>query len=233
MGFRGAEAEGRSLRPMPDRCPASGAKGGESVRCPRCHAPDTRVLDSRPTEEGMAIRRRRECQRCGERFTTYEKVEQTPLFVIKRDGRRERFDRDKVLRGMLTACEKRPVEVERLQVIAAEIERELRSRYEKEIPSKVIGEMVMERLRHVDQVAYVRFASVYRQFKDIETFRRELDRLLAGDEPADGAEAAAPATRAADAGDGPHPQDGMVPRDAPASAADGTAAGATGEVPAL
>lgn len=182
----------------------------------------------------MAIRRRRECQRCGERFTTYEKVEQTPLFVIKRDGRRERFDREKVLRGMLTACEKRPVEVERLQAIAAEIERELRSRYEKEIPSKVIGEMVMERLRHVDQVAYVRFASVYRQFKDIETFRRELDRLLAGDEPADGADAAAaaPATRAADAGDGPRPQDGVVPRDAPASAADGTAAGATGGAPA-
>ncbi|QIA26373.1 transcriptional repressor NrdR [Thermaerobacter sp. PB12/4term] len=154
------------------------------MRCPRCLAPDTRVLDSRPTEEGMAIRRRRECQACGERFTTYEKVEVTPLLVIKKDGRREAFDRDKVLRGMLTACEKRPVELERLQAIAAEIERELQSRYDKEVESRVIGEMVMERLRRLDQVAYVRFASVYRQFKDLETFRRELDRLLAGDEPA-------------------------------------------------
>lgn len=155
------------------------------MRCPRCHAPDTRVLDSRPTEEGTAIRRRRECQVCGERFTTREKIEVTPLWVIKKDGRREVFNRDKVLRGMLIACEKRPVQLEQLQAIASEIERELQSRYDKEVDSRVIGEMVMERLRHVDQVAYVRFASVYRQFRDIETFRRELDRLLAG-EPAGG-----------------------------------------------
>lgn len=131
----------------------------------------------------MAVRRRRECQHCGYRFTTYEKVEVTPLLVVKKDGRREAFDRDKILRGMLTACEKRPVQLERLQTIAAEIERELQSRYDKEVESRVIGEMVMDRLRRVDQVAYVRFASVYRQFRDIETFRRELDRLLAGDRP--------------------------------------------------
>ena len=177
----------------------------------------------------MAVRRRRECQRCGERFTTYEKVELTPLFVIKRDGRREVFNRDKILRGMLTACEKRPVELGRLQAIAAEIERELRSRYEREIPSKVIGEMVMERLRDVDQVAYVRFASVYRQFKDIETFRRELDRLLAGDEPADAGDPRASAAPDAAEGLAARPQDGMLAQGTPASATDGTAApGSTG-----
>ena len=168
----------------------------------------------------MAVRRRRECQVCGERFTTYEKVEATPLLVIKKDGRREPFNRDKVLRGMLTACEKRPVELERLQAIAAEIERELRSRFDKEVESRVIGEMVMERLRRLDQVAYVRFASVYRQFKDIETFRRELDRLLAGDEPAPapggsavagGAAAADPAEGAA-AAPAPDPGEEAVPR---------------------
>lgn len=153
------------------------------MRCPRCHAPDTRVLDSRPTDEGTAIRRRRECQVCGERFTTREKVEVTPLWVIKRDGRRELFNRDKVLRGMLIACEKRPVELDQLQAIASDVERELYRRFDNEVESRVIGEMVMERLQRVDQVAYVRFASVYRQFRDLETFRRELDRLLAGEPP--------------------------------------------------
>lgn len=175
----------------------------------------------------MAVRRRRECQACGERFTTYEKVEVTPLLVIKKDGRREIFNRDKVLRGMLTACEKRPVELERLQAIAAEIERELQSRYDKEVESRVVGEMVMDRLRRLDQVAYVRFASVYRQFKDLETFRRELDRLLAGDEPApapsstSGTATAAPGDdpaatpapdQAGDAGPAPIPVRGTSPR---------------------
>jgi len=178
------------------------------VRCPRCHAPDTRVLDSRPTDEGTCIRRRRECQVCGERFTTRERVEVTPLWVIKRDGRRELFNRDKVLRGMLTACEKRPVELDRLQAIASEIERELHRRYDNEVESRVIGEMVMERLQRVDQVAYVRFASVYRQFRDLETFRRELDRLLAGDLP--GTDSASPATAAEPPGTSPA---GSLPRE--------------------
>ncbi len=145
-----------------------------------CGHVETKVLDSRPTEEGTAIRRRRECLACAERFTTYEKVEFPPLSVVKRDGRREAFDRGKILRGLLTACEKRPVSRERLEQLVAEVEKEIRSRFEGEVPSQAIGEAVMERLRGLDEVAYVRFASVYRQFADVEEFRAELDRLLAG-----------------------------------------------------
>ena len=151
------------------------------MRCPYCGHTETRVLDSRPTDEASAIRRRRECASCGERFTTYEKVENTPFVVVKKDGRRESFDREKVLRGILVACEKRPVALEDIERLVDEVERELRSSYEREIESSAIGKLVMERLRELDEVAYVRFASVYRQFKDLETFRQELDRLLESD----------------------------------------------------
>lgn len=150
------------------------------MRCPYCGQGDSRVLDSRPTEDGTVIRRRRECLRCNARFTTYEKVESAPFVVIKRDGRREAFNPEKILRGLITACEKRPVELSTLQRIVGEVERELRSRYEREVPSQEIGELVIERLRAVDQVAYVRFASVYRQFQDVRRFKEELERLLEG-----------------------------------------------------
>lgn len=148
------------------------------MRCPFCTHDETRVLESRPTDEGSAIRRRRECLECSERFTTYERVEAVPLIVIKRDGTREEFDRRKILKGLITACEKRPVPLATLEQVVAEIEHELRNSMEQEIASQTIGEMVMERLRSIDQVAYVRFASVYRQFKDINRFLEELQSLL-------------------------------------------------------
>ena len=150
------------------------------MRCPFCGHPDSKVLDSRPTEDGVVIRRRRECMACAGRFTTYEKVESSPFVVVKKDGRRESFNADKVLRGLITACEKRPIERAALERLVADVERELRSRYEREVPSKVIGEQVIERLRGIDQVAYVRFASVYRQFEDLQRFKEELERLLDG-----------------------------------------------------
>lgn len=151
------------------------------MRCPACRHDDSRVLDSRPTEEGAVVRRRRECMNtaCQERWTTYEKVEATPLLVVKKDGRRELFDPAKVLAGLLTACDKRSVPLAVLQQVAAAVESELRSRFEREVPSRDIGELVMERLHPIDEVAYVRFASVYRQFRDLETFRLELEKLLA------------------------------------------------------
>ena len=148
------------------------------MRCPFCHHPESRVLDSRPTDEGAVIRRRRECLACGERFTTYEKVEQAPLLVVKRDGRREPFNRQKIVRGLLTACEKRPVSVEELERLALDVERELRSRFEREVTSMEIGDLVMQRLRDLDEIAYVRFASVYLQFHDLQRFREEVDRLM-------------------------------------------------------
>lgn len=150
------------------------------MNCPYCHHPDSKVLDSRPTEEGHAIRRRRECLQCGRRFTTYEKVEEVPLMVVKKDGRRVAFDRGKVLAGIVKACEKRPIPLARLEEVADEIERDLRNRMEPEVPSTEIGEKVMEKLRDLDEVAYVRFASVYRQFTDINRFREELEKLLHG-----------------------------------------------------
>lgn len=150
------------------------------MRCPKCGHPESKVLDSRPTEEGTVVRRRRECLGCAERFTTYEKVEAAPLMVIKKDGRREQFSGQKVLHGLLTACEKRPVPLARLEQVVAEIEGELRSRLEKEVATSDIGELVMDRLREIDDVAYVRFASVYRQFRDLETFHREVEHLLSG-----------------------------------------------------
>jgi len=148
------------------------------VRCPFCGHVDSKVLDSRPTDDGAVIRRRRECIACQSRFTTYEKVEASPFVVVKKDGRREAWSPDKILRGLITAAEKRPVELASLERLVSEVERELRSRYEREVPTKEVGELVTERLRAVDQVAYVRFASVYRQFQDVRRFKEELERLM-------------------------------------------------------
>ena len=144
------------------------------MKCPYCGMRESKVIDSRPTDEW-----RRECLSCGKRFTTYETVERLPLMVIKKDGSRQSFDKEKVLRGMLRACEKRPVPVDTLMRLADEIEQEVQNSLEREISSRKIGELVMDRLKGVDEVAYVRFASVYRQFKDINTFMTELNKLLA------------------------------------------------------
>ena len=148
------------------------------MRCPYCSFSESKVIDSRPAEEGTTIRRRRECLSCGKRFTTYEIMERLPLLVIKRDGSRQSFDRMKVIGGMVKACEKRPVPVDEIERVADEIEQELQSSLEREVSSAQIGEMIMDRLKDMDQVAYVRFASVYRQFKDINTFLEELNKLL-------------------------------------------------------
>jgi len=148
------------------------------VRCPFCDYNGTKVLDSRPANDNKSIRRRRECEQCSRRFTTFEMVEETPLIVIKKDGGREEFSRDKVLRGLLRSCEKRPVSIEQLEVIVSNVERELRNTANPEIESRVIGELLMEQLYAVDEVAYVRFASVYRQFKDINMFLKELNSLI-------------------------------------------------------
>ena len=148
------------------------------MKCPYCGHPESKVIDSRPADENASIRRRRECLSCAKRFTTYETVESLPMVVIKKDGSRQSFDRQKVLRGMIRACEKRPVSLAELERIADEIEQELQNSMEREIRTADIGEKVMERLRSVDQVAYVRFASVYRQFKDLNTFMHELNKLL-------------------------------------------------------
>lgn len=148
------------------------------MKCPFCDHFGTKVLDSRPANENKSIRRRRECESCARRFTTFEMVEETPLIVIKKDGSREEFSRDKILRGLIRACEKRPVSVERLEVIVSDVEQELRNTAHTEVESREIGELVMERLHPVDEVAYVRFASVYRQFKDIDMFMKELTNLL-------------------------------------------------------
>ncbi|MCF2617977.1 transcriptional repressor NrdR [Oscillibacter valericigenes] len=149
------------------------------MRCPYCGYSESKVIDSRPADEGASIRRRRECLSCSKRFTTYETVESLPMVVVKKDGSRQSFDRRKVLGGMIRACEKRPVPLAELEKIASEIEQDLQNSMEREISTETIGERVMERLRAVDQVAYVRFASVYRQFKDIDTFMAELNKLLA------------------------------------------------------
>ena len=148
------------------------------MRCPFCENQDTRVIDSRHTEDGHAIRRRRECDSCGKRFTTYEKVEEMILMVIKKDGRREAFDRNKIMNGIIRACEKRPVPMAEIEKLVDEIERGLNNMMEKEVESTFIGELIMERLRKLDEVAYVRFASVYRQFTDINTFVAEIEKLL-------------------------------------------------------
>ncbi|MBR6206840.1 MAG: transcriptional repressor NrdR [Oscillospiraceae bacterium] len=148
------------------------------MKCPFCGHLESRVIDSRPAEEGATIRRRRECMACGKRFTTYEIIERLPLVVIKRDGSRQTFDKVKLINGMLRACEKRPVPMLALQNAAGEIEQELQNRLDREVSSTEIGELVMSKLKDLDEVAYVRFASVYRQFKDINTFMEELNKLL-------------------------------------------------------
>ncbi|RDY71259.1 MULTISPECIES: transcriptional regulator NrdR [Halobacillus] len=148
------------------------------MKCPNCHYKSTKVLDSRPIEEGQAIRRRRECEQCQFRFTTFERIEEVPLIVVKKEGTREEFSREKLMRGLIRACEKRPVAVEELERVTMDIEKELRNRGVSEVMSEDIGEMVMERLSDIDEVAYVRFASVYRQFKDINVFIDELKELI-------------------------------------------------------
>ena len=148
------------------------------MRCPYCTHPESKVVDSRPADEGTSIRRRRECLACHKRFTTYETVESLPLVVIKKDASRQTFDKTKLLNGMLRACEKRTVTLAELDRIANEIEQSLQNEMDREIPTARIGELVMDRLRGVDEVAYVRFASVYRQFKDSNTFMSELTKLL-------------------------------------------------------
>ncbi len=148
------------------------------MKCPFCSCEDSKVIDSRPTDEGERIRRRRECTSCGKRFTTYEIIETVPVIVVKKDHSREVFDRDKLLRGMLRACEKRPVSLEQLEHAVNGIEVQLQNGFDREVSSDVIGEMAMDKLRDLDEVAYVRFASVYRQFKDINTFMEELAKIL-------------------------------------------------------
>ena len=148
------------------------------MKCPYCAYSESKVIDSRPAEEGTTIRRRRECLACSRRFTTYEIMERLPLVVIKRDGSRQAFDKVKVMNGMIRACEKRPVALADLEAVADGIEAELQSALEREVSTTEIGEMVMAKLKDLDEVAYVRFASVYRQFKDINTFMEELTKLL-------------------------------------------------------
>ena len=148
------------------------------MKCPYCDNPDTKVIDSRPTEEGHAIRRRRGCDKCNRRFTTYEKVEETILLVVKKDGRREAFDRSKMINDMIKACEKRPVSMAQMEDIVNDIEKTISNSMQKEVESYDIGEMIMNRLKEVDEVAYVRFASVYRQFTDVNTFIKEIEKLI-------------------------------------------------------
>lgn len=157
---------------------ADGERGGKKdLKCPSCGSADSHVLDSRHVEEGNSIRRRRECAGCGRRFTTYEAIETVPIMVIKKDGSREFFDRHKLETGILHACQKRPVDV---NAIVGAIEKELQNSLVAEIPARQLGEMVMEHLREVDAVSYVRFASVYREFKDVDTFLSEINKMIRG-----------------------------------------------------
>ena len=148
------------------------------MRCPFCNHSESKVIDSRPTDEGERIRRRRECLGCAKRFTTYEIIETVPLIVVKKDKSREVFDRAKLTAGILRACEKRPVSIEQIEKMVDAIEAQLQSSLDREVTSMTIGELTMDQLKNVDEVAYVRFASVYRQFKDINTFMEELNKLL-------------------------------------------------------
>ena len=148
------------------------------MKCPYCSATDTRVIDSRPEEDGSSIRRRSCCDECGKRFTTYEKIETIPLIVIKKDNNREQYERAKIEGGILRACYKRPISAADIQKTIEKIETEIFSREEKEIPTSVIGEIVMEKLKELDEVAYVRFASIYREFKDVNTFMSEIKKIL-------------------------------------------------------
>ncbi|PKM80671.1 MAG: transcriptional regulator NrdR [Firmicutes bacterium HGW-Firmicutes-14] len=148
------------------------------MKCPFCGYMDSKVLDSRPADDGNAIRRRRECVECGRRFTTYEKIDEIPLVVVKKNGRREVFDRNKILGGIIRACEKRSISLHQMEEIVDNIEKEIRNRMETEVSTEQIGEKVMDELRNLDEVAYVRFASVYRQFQDVNSFFNELEDLL-------------------------------------------------------
>ena len=148
------------------------------MKCPYCGYDESKVIDSRPTDEGERIRRRRECLKCGKRFTTYEVIETVHIIVIKKDKSRESFDRNKLLNGLLRACEKRPVSIDTLERLVDEIEGSLQNSLDREVPSSLIGKYAMEKLKNIYEVAYVRFASVYREFKDIATFKEELDRML-------------------------------------------------------
>lgn len=148
------------------------------MNCPKCYHKNSRVLDSRPFEDGDAIRRRRECERCGCRFRTFERREETPLIIVKKDGTRQEFIREKLVRGLMRACEKRPVTIDEIEKIALEVEQEIRISEQAEISSQQIGEMVLDRLAEIDEVAYVRFASVYRQFESINFFLDELKEIL-------------------------------------------------------
>ena len=150
------------------------------MKCPYCNNEDTRVIDSRPAEDGSSIRRRRSCDTCGKRFTTYEKVETIPLIIIKKDNNREQYDRSKIEAGVLRACYKRPVSADQIKETVDHIETEIFNREAKEIPSSIVGEIVMDHLKNLDAVAYVRFASVYREFKDVNTFMAELKKMLDG-----------------------------------------------------
>lgn len=148
------------------------------MKCPFCNASDTKVIDSRPADDNSSIRRRRQCEQCGKRFTTYEKLETMPLMIIKKDNSREAYDRSKVEKGILLSCNKRPVSSQMIRSMIDEIENQIFSMEEKEIPAAVIGELIMEKLKEVDEVAYVRFASVYREFKDVNAFIEELANFL-------------------------------------------------------
>ena len=148
------------------------------MKCPFCGHNEDKVIDSREATDGAAIRRRRECLKCKRRTTTYERLEETPLLVVKRDGRREPFDRKKIIGGVLKACEKRPIPLERIEALVGELEREIAQEFDREVPAEEVGERVMRRLHELDEVAYVRFASVYRSFKDINQFMKELRELL-------------------------------------------------------
>jgi transcriptional repressor NrdR len=151
---------------------------GEVMKCPFCGKENTRVIDSRPADDSSSIRRRRQCDECNKRFTTYEKVEAIPLVVIKKDNNRESYDRSKIEAGVFRSCHKRPISVDQINALVDEIENTIFNMEEKEIPSSVIGEIVMDKLKELDPVAYVRFASVYREFKDVNTFMNELKKIL-------------------------------------------------------
>ena len=148
------------------------------MKCPTCNFSETKVVDSRLNSDGTSIRRRRECLECAKRFTTYEYVEHVPLMVVKSDGRRQAFDRKKILSGLIKACEKRPISIDKMEEITSEIERALQKKFDREVHSKNIGEVIMEKLALLDEVAYVRFASVYRQFRDVNQFMNELKTIL-------------------------------------------------------
>lgn len=148
------------------------------MKCPSCNYKETKVIDSRMNAEGTSIRRRRECLKCAKRFTTHEYIEHVSLMIVKKDGRRQAYDRARIINGMMKACEKRPVSVVQVENIAIEIERELQKRYDREVAASVIGELIMEKLYELDEVAYVRFASVYRQFRDVKHFMNEIKDIL-------------------------------------------------------